>query len=234
MDWVNVGGIGVSVAWVLLSLLAAIVGIVQSHNKSLDSLASLLNVDQHSSAAVCQAIEGVDVVDKNHFRTNLQLQNSLEWSVFDATSVVSLESLHQLARILCLDGEELAVDLFQLAAVSRVHLGICAVYVEGIAQDRIILWAHSCLQQGDIFLSVSPNSNPVEEIPIYFVLSLAVIFHQVDDLEQFPQVSQRVGEGMFLVGGLLKDISGLWRLELEEIAENKERKTSKENSKKQR
>ena len=56
-----------------------------------------------------------------------------------------------------------------------------------------------------------------------------MILHQVDNLEELPQVSQLVGEGMLLVGGLLEDISGLWRLELVEIAKDDDRQTSKGN-----
>ena len=91
VDWINVSGTGVSVAWVFLSLLAAMVGIVESHNKSLDSIASLLHINQHSSAAVCQSIKGIHIVDKDDFSSNLQLQHSLERSIFDASSIVGLE-----------------------------------------------------------------------------------------------------------------------------------------------
>ena len=162
IDWINVSGTGVSVARVFLSLLAAMVGIVESHNKSLDSFASLLYIDQHSSTAVCQSIKGIDIVDKDDFSSNLQLQHSLERSVFDAACVIGLERLHRLASIFGLDGEELAIDLLQLAAVPGVHLGIGAIYMEGIFEAGIILWTHSCLQQGDIFLCVSSNSDPVQ------------------------------------------------------------------------
>ena len=189
VDWINVSGTGVSVARVFLSLLAAMVGIVESHNKSLDSIASLLHIDQHSSAAVCQSIKGIHIVDKDHLCTNLQLEHSLKWSVFDATCVVGLEGLYCLASVFGLDGEELAVDLLQLAAVPGVHLGIGAIYMEGIFEAGIILWTHSGLQQGDIFLCVSSDSDPVEEVPIGFVFPLTVIFHKVDHLEKSPQVS---------------------------------------------
>ena len=91
VDWINVSGTGVSVARVFLSLLAAMVGIVESHNKSLDSFASLLYIDQHSSTAICQSIKGIDIVDKDDFSSNLQLQHSLERSIFDASSIVGLE-----------------------------------------------------------------------------------------------------------------------------------------------
>ena len=45
VDGINVGGIWVSSGWVLLSLLSAMVGIVQFDKKSFDSLSSPFNVD---------------------------------------------------------------------------------------------------------------------------------------------------------------------------------------------
>ena len=45
MHWVNVGGLGVPMAGVLLSLLAPMLGIVQSHHESPDGLTSLLYVN---------------------------------------------------------------------------------------------------------------------------------------------------------------------------------------------
>ena len=157
-DRIDVGGLWVFLARVLLPVELPMVGIVESDDESLDALTSSLHIDQHSSAAVCQSIEGVHVVDKDNFSSNLQLEHSLKGCVLDAPSVVHLECLHRPACISGLDGDQLTVDLLQFAGVSGVHLGIGAIYVEGIVEDGVRLWTDSCLQQGDIFLCVSPDS----------------------------------------------------------------------------
>ena len=69
--------------------------------------------------------------------------------------------------------------------------------------------------------------HPVEEVPIDLVLTLPVVFLQVDHSEKFPQVSQGMSQGMLLVGGWLEDVSCLDRLELVEIAKHKHRDTAK-------
>ena len=73
---IDVGGLWVSLARVLLSVEAPVIGIVESDYESFDTLTSFLHIDQHSSAAVCQSIEGVHVVDKDNFGSNLQLEHS--------------------------------------------------------------------------------------------------------------------------------------------------------------
>ena len=69
--------------------------------------------------------------------------------------------------------------------------------------------------------------HPVEEVPIDLVLTLPVVFLQVDHGEKFPQVSQGMSQGMLLVGGLFKDISCLDRLELVEITKDEHRDAAK-------
>ena len=169
---------------------ASMIRIIELDHKSLNSLSRLFHSNQNPPAAICQPIQCINVVDKNDVAPHLQLQLCHERGVLDTASIVCLESSHSSAEILGPDGEEVSTYLIQLCSISSIHLGICAVYVEGIAEDRVILWTNSCLQQRDIFLRVSPNSYPVEEVPICFVLSLSVIFHKVDGSEKFPQVSQ--------------------------------------------
>ena len=85
VDWVNVGGLGMSVAGVLLTLQASMFRIVEFDDKSLDGLPSLFYCNQHTSTAVGQTIQGVDVVDQDDVATNLDPQLSLKWSVADTT-----------------------------------------------------------------------------------------------------------------------------------------------------
>ena len=69
--------------------------------------------------------------------------------------------------------------------------------------------------------------HPVEEVPVDLVLTLPVVFLQVNHGKQFPQVSQGMSQGMLLVGGLFKDISCLDRLELVEITKDEHRDAAK-------
>ena len=135
-DWVNVGCLGVSVARVLLTSKASVFRIIELYHKSLRlALSSLFYVNQHSSAAVGQPIQGINVVDKDDVTPNLQLQHSLEGSIPDAASVVDLERFDEPACVLGLDGEEFSVNLIQLGIVPGVDFGVCAVDVEGIGVD---------------------------------------------------------------------------------------------------
>ena len=85
MDWVNVGGLGMSVAGVLLTLQASMFRIVEFDDKSFDSFPSLFYCNQHTSTAVGQTIQGVDVVDQNDVAPNLDPQLILKWCVADTT-----------------------------------------------------------------------------------------------------------------------------------------------------
>ena len=85
VDWVNVGGLGMSVAGVLLTLQASMFRIVEFDDKSLDGLPSLFYCNQHTSTAVGQTIQGVDVVDQDDVAPYLDPQLSLKWSVADTT-----------------------------------------------------------------------------------------------------------------------------------------------------
>ena len=85
VDWVNVGGLGMSVAGVLLTLQASMFRIVEFDDKSLDGLPSLFYCNQHTSTAVGQTIQGVDVVDQNDVAPNLDPQLILKWCVADTT-----------------------------------------------------------------------------------------------------------------------------------------------------
>lgn len=147
VDWIDVSGLRVFSAGSFCSLLPAMVGIVELDNQSIDSFTSLFNVHQHSSATVGQSVQGVYVVYKNYFSSYLDLQHSLKRGVLDAAGIVGLEGLYCLAGIFGLDGEHLAWHLFQLAVVPGVHLGICAVDVEGIVDTWVRHWTHSCFQQ---------------------------------------------------------------------------------------
>ena len=85
VDWVNVGGLGMSVAGVLLTLQASMFRIVEFDDKSLDGLPSLFYCNQHTSTAVGQTIQGVDVVDQDDVAPYLDPQLSLKWSVANTT-----------------------------------------------------------------------------------------------------------------------------------------------------
>ena len=122
-----------SVAGVLLSPEATMIRVFELDDKSLGlPISSLFYCNQFSSAAVGQPIQGIDVVDKDDFTPDLQLQHSLEGGVPDAASVVDLERFDEPACILGLDGEEFSVNLIQLGIVPGVDFGVCAVDVEGI------------------------------------------------------------------------------------------------------
>ena len=73
-DRVNVGGLGVFPARVLLPLKAAMVRIVEFDNEPVDGLSLLLHVNEDSAAAIGETIQRVDVVDKHDLGVDLQLQ----------------------------------------------------------------------------------------------------------------------------------------------------------------
>ena len=108
---VNVGGLGVPVVGVLLSLQASMFRIVKSDHKSPDGLSRFLYINQNTSAAIGQPVQGVDVVDQDDLAANFELQDGLEWSVLDASSIVSSELLHCSAGILRSNGEQLFLAL---------------------------------------------------------------------------------------------------------------------------
>ena len=85
VDWVNVGGLGMSVAGVLLTLETSMFRIVEFDDKSLDGLPSLFYGNQHTSTAVGQPIQGVDVVDQDDVAPNFDPQLILKWCVADTT-----------------------------------------------------------------------------------------------------------------------------------------------------
>ena len=133
MDWVYVGGLGVSVAGVLLSLEASVFGILELNYKSLWlSICSFFHIDKHPSAAVGQPIQGVNVVDKHYLTTHLQLQHSLERGILDGACAVDMELLNKPAGILGFDGEELSIYFIKLCIVSGIHFCVCSINVEGV------------------------------------------------------------------------------------------------------
>ena len=133
MDWVYVGGLGVSVAGVLLSLEASVFGILELNYKSLwPPICSFFHIDKHPSAAVGQPIQGVNVVDKHYLTPHLQLQHSLERGILDGACTVDVELLNKPAGILGFDGEELSIYFIKLCIVSGVHFCVCSINVEGV------------------------------------------------------------------------------------------------------
>ena len=62
-DRVNVGGVRVFSAGVLLPLKAAMVRIVEFDNEPADGLSLLLHVNENSSTAVGETIQRINVVD---------------------------------------------------------------------------------------------------------------------------------------------------------------------------
>ena len=122
-----------SVAGVLLSLEASVFGILELDYKSLwPPICSFFHIDKHPSAAVGQPIQGIDVVDKDDFTPDLQLQHSLEGRVPDAASIVDLECFDEPACIFGLDCEKFSINVVQLGIVPGIDFGIGAVDVEGI------------------------------------------------------------------------------------------------------
>ena len=111
MDWVDVGGLGVSVTGVLLSLEAAVVWIVELDNESTDSFPGHFHANQHSSAAIGQPIEHIDVVHQHHLTPYLQLELCHKGCVYYTSCTILVEGLHCLACILGFDGEELSAHL---------------------------------------------------------------------------------------------------------------------------
>ena len=97
MHWVNVGGLGVPVAGVLLSLQASMFRIVKSDHKSPDGLSRFLYINQNTSAAICQPVQSVDVVHQDDLATDLELQDGLEGGVLNTSSVVDIELPHSSA-----------------------------------------------------------------------------------------------------------------------------------------
>ena len=173
---VNVGGLGVPVAGVLLSLQASMFRIVKSDHKSPDGLSRFLYINQNTSAAICQPVQGVDVVDQDDLAANFELQDGLEWSVLDASSIVDVELPHSSARVPGLDGEHFSFYLLQLRVVSGIHLGVGPVDVEGVAvEGGVGLLAHSGLKKGDVLLCVDASSYPVQQIPVDLVIALSMI-----------------------------------------------------------
>ena len=63
MDLVNVGALGVSVAGILLSSEAAMVRILELDHKSLDRFPRLFYSNQHSTAAIGQPVQCVNIVN---------------------------------------------------------------------------------------------------------------------------------------------------------------------------
>ena len=133
MDWVNVSCTTVSVAGVFLSPEASVVGIVELDKESLDGVPRHLPINQHSSAAVGQPIEGVNVVNQDNLTPDLELEYSLKGGVLHTASVVCVELLHSSAVGLCLDGVEFPAHLVQLGLVACIDLGICAIDVKCLA-----------------------------------------------------------------------------------------------------
>ena len=68
-------------------------------------------------------------------------------------------------------------------------------------------------------MGACPHS--VEQVAIDLVFPLPVVFYQVDHSKELPQISSSISKSMLLVGGLLEDISGFDRLELEKVTKQK-------------
>merc|ERR1719239_295393 len=205
------------------------VRIVELDHQASESLASLFNVHQYSSAAICQPVQSVDVVDQDYLTSYLQLQLILKRRISHTTSIVGVERLHYSACIFGLDFEEFSLNLVQLSVVPGVDLGIGAIDVQGFAvQGGVGLGPNSCLQHGNVLFCLSASSYSVQEVSIDFVFTLPMVFLQVDHSEEFPQVSNGMGQGMLLVGWLFKHISSFGGLELVEVAKDKDRHPAKD------
>ena len=136
MDWVDVGGLGVTVTGVLLSLEASMFGILELNHKSLwPPICSFFHINKHPSAAIGQPVQGVNVMDKHYLTTHLQLQHSLERGILDSACAVDFELLDQFAGILGFYSVQVSTNLIKLGIVSGVDLGVRSVNVEGIGDN---------------------------------------------------------------------------------------------------
>ena len=95
MDWVYVGGLGVSVAGVLLSLEASVVRIFELDDESSDGVPGLFHANQHASATIGQPIQGVDVVHQHDLAPHLQLQHLQEGCVLNASTCSTSGTCHK-------------------------------------------------------------------------------------------------------------------------------------------
>merc|ERR1719239_228008 len=166
------------------------VRIVELDHQASESLASLFNVHQYISAAICQPVQCVDIMDQYHLTAYLQLQLSLKRRVSHTPGIVGVERLHCSACILGLDFEEFSVNLVQLGIVPGVDLGVGAIDVQGVAvQGGVRLGPNSGLQHGNVLFCLCTSSHSVQEVPVDFVLTLPMVLLQFDHSEEFPQVS---------------------------------------------
>ena len=62
-------------AWVLLSLKATMVRIVEFYDEPMDSVTFLLHINENSATTIGETVKCVDVVDENDFRVDFQIQD---------------------------------------------------------------------------------------------------------------------------------------------------------------
>ena len=118
-------------ARILLPLKAAMVRIVEFHDKPMDSVTFLLHINENSTTPVGETVKCVYVVDENDFCADLQIQDRLEGRVLDAPCIVRLERLDGSARIFRFDGEQFSLHLVQLRVVPGIDLSVRAIDVDG-------------------------------------------------------------------------------------------------------
>ena len=111
MDLVNVGGLGVSVAGILLSSELSMIRVFELDQKSFDRFPRLFYSNQNSTAAIGEPVQGVNIVHQDNFAPNLQLQLRQEGGVLDTACLVGVESFDRPAGILGLDCEEFSTNL---------------------------------------------------------------------------------------------------------------------------
>ena len=228
VDGIDVVGLGELLARVSLPCQAAMFRVVQLDDQPPDGLATLLHIYQDSSAAIGQPIQCVHIMDHDDLAAHLEPQFSHEGGVLYAACIVCLERRHRPAGILGLYDEELPVYLLQLGIVSGIHFGVGAINVESVAvEGGIRPRENPCLKGSNVLLRLLACPHSVEQVSVNLVFTLAMVLLKVDHCEEPPQVSQLARQGMLLVGGYVKDVSCLGRLELVEVAKEKDGDTSK-------
>ena len=204
------------------------VRIVKLDGEPVDAVALLLHIDEDSAASVGEAINCINVVNKDNLSADLQVQDCLKWCVLDTSGIVGFECLYCSARVFGFDCEKFSLHLVQFGLVSGVDFGVGAVDVDGVFETGISFGTNSGSQQINVFFRVMSCSHPVQQVPIRLVVALTMVGFKVDNSEKSPQVSNGVGQGVLFVRRLLEDVSGFWRLELIQVTKDKNRDAAKD------
>ena len=186
------------------------------------SLLSPDDVLQFAQLTVCKGVARINVVDQDDFGSLLHLNLVFEACASNGPVFVVNPRLQSL-----LVGSK--VNGLQCDHVSWQTLDVLAVafgdIIPGAANEEIdflkVLVAvlpNSGLQQVQIFISLFPNSHPVQAVGEVLVLSLAMVLLQHNGLEHWPPGICCVHRSELLTVGLVKDPVPLDWLQLHQIS----------------